>query len=100
MAGYHVSGSEDETLAGAAGAETFYIGPDNGNDTITDFANGEDTIDLGRFPTISSFSDLTITSDAEGVTIDLTANGGGTIFLQGFSIHDMAYPFASGHTRC
>ena len=89
MAGNHYSGTEDETLAGAIGADRFFIGPADGNDTITDFTNGEDRIYLKQFATISSFSDLTITSDATGVTIDLTAHGGGTIFLQGFSVGDL-----------
>ena len=89
MAGYHPSSSDDETLTGAAGADTFLFGLDDGNDVVTDFSNGEDLIDLTQFPTVSSFSDLTITSDANGVTIDLTAYGGGTILLQGMSIDDL-----------
>ena len=89
MAGTHSSGSADDTLTGGAGVDTFFIGPDDGDDTITDFANGEDLIDLKQFSTISSFSDLTITSDDNGVMIDLSAHGGGTIFLQGFSVDDL-----------
>ena len=89
MAGRHSSGSEDETFTGGAGADTYLIGPNDGNDTITDFANGEDTIDLSRFATISDFSDLTVTSDADGVTIDLSAHGGGTIRLEGFDVANL-----------
>ena len=89
MAGVHVSSSDDETLTGAAGADTFFVGPDDGNDVVTNFANDEDLIDLTQFPTVSSYSDLTITSDANGVTIDLTAHGGGTILLQGMNIRDL-----------
>ena len=81
--------ADDDTLTGAAGADTFVFGLDNGNDIVTNFTNGEDVIDLTQFPTIGSFSDLTITSDADGVTIDLTAHGGGTILLQGFDINDI-----------
>ena len=89
MAGTHSSGSADDTLAGGAGVDTFLIGPDNGDDTITDFTNGEDVIDLKQFPTISRFSDLTITSNENGVTIDLSAHGGGTILLSGFAIANL-----------
>ena len=39
--------------------------------------------------TVSDFSDLTITSDANGVTIDLTEHGGGTIRLENFSVNDL-----------
>ena len=52
-------------------------------------AHGEDLIDLSQFRTVSSFSDLTITSDANGVTIDLTAHGGGTIRLESGSVNDL-----------
>ena len=89
MAGSHFSNSDDETLTGAAGADAFFFGLNDGNDVVTDFANGEDRIDLTQFPTVSSFSDLTITSGANGVTIDLTAYGGGTILLQGMSLDDL-----------
>ena len=75
----------DDTLAGGAGADTFVFDPEDGsgNDTITDFTQGEDLIDLSAFSTISGFSDLTFTSDDEGVTLDLTALGGGNDMLIG-----------------
>ena len=79
----------DNTHQGGTGADTFSFAPGHGNDTITGFTNGEDSIDLSDFATISDFSDLTITSDANGVTIDLSAHGGGTILLQGFAIADL-----------
>jgi Ca2+-binding RTX toxin-like protein len=95
MAGNHSSTPEDETLTGSTGVDTFFFGPGDGADTVTDFTTGEDLIDLRQFPNISSFSDLTVTSTSEGVTIDLTAHGGGTIFLQGvttISASDFVFP--------
>ena len=89
MAGTHNSGSSDETLTGEAGVDTFVFRRDSGNDVVTDFTNGEDLIDLSAFPSISDFSDLTITSNANGVAIDLTGHGGGTIVLQGFDINNL-----------
>ena len=88
MAGNHFSTTDDETLSGEAGADTFVFGPGHGNDVITNFANGEDRIDLRAFP-IPGFADLTITSNDSGVTIDLTAFGGGTILLEGVSLDDL-----------
>ena len=85
----HDEASGDDTLTGAAGADTFVFDSNHGNDVVTDFTNGEDVIDLSAFSTISDFSDLTVTSNEDGVTIDLTAHGGGTILLQGFNIEDL-----------
>ena len=89
MAGEHTGTSANETLAGETGTNTFVFDRDNGNDVVTGFTNGEDLIELSAFPTISSFSDLTITSGDNGVTIDLTEYGGGTILLQGFDLDDL-----------
>ena len=85
----HDGTSGNDTLTGAAGADAFVFGPDHGNDVIADFTNGEDVIDLSAFSTIADFSDLTITSDENAVTIHLGAHGGGTILLQGFTIADL-----------
>ena len=85
----HDGASGDDTLTGGAGADHFVFDPNHGNDVVTDFTDGEDLIDLSAFSTISGFSDLTVTSDENGVTIDLTAHGGGTILLQGFALNDL-----------
>ena len=69
-------------------SETFVFEPGHENGTI-DFTDAEDRIDLSGFSTISDFSDLTITSDANGVTIDLTEHGGGTVRLDGFDIANL-----------
>ena len=80
----------DDTYTGAGGSEdTYRFLSDHGNDTITGFVDGEDLIDLRRFASISDFSDLTIISDADGVTIDLTEYGGGTIRLEGFDVANL-----------
>ena len=85
----HDGTSGNDTLRGVAGVDVFVFGPEHGSDVITDFTNGEDVIDLSAFSTIADFSDLTITSDENGVTIDLGAHGGGTILLQGVAIADL-----------
>ena len=61
----------DTTHQGTGDADTFVFDPYHGSDVITGFTNGEDVIDLSAFTTLSGYSDLTITSDANGVTIDL-----------------------------
>ena len=82
------SATDNDTLTGGAGSDTFVFGRDHGDDVITDFVPGEDRIDLSAF-SIRGFSQLTITSDDSGVTIDLTADGGGTIRLEGIDLDDL-----------
>ena len=85
-----ISGEEgDDSLHGGAATDEFVFYPGDGDDVITDFANGEDIIRLSGFPDGLGFEDLTITSDATGVMIDLADHGGGTILLEGFDINDL-----------
>ena len=69
--GRDISGSED----------TFVFQQGHGNDRIELFKNGEDKIDLSAFTEITSVDDLTITTTDDGVVIDLTEHGGGTILF-------------------
>ena len=88
------AGSGDDRLDGGAGADvldggigfdTFVFAPGHGEDTVTDFRNGRDVLDISAFG-LSGFDDLDLSSNAEGVAIDLTAYGGGSILLEGFDI--------------
>ena len=80
----------DDTLTGGAGADTFVFAAGHGNDTVTDFTDGEDLIDLSAFAGISGFGDLTVTQVGGNVVIDLTGQtDGGTITLQGFDLDDL-----------
>ena len=74
-------GFGDDLLVGGAGNDTFVVtGPSadpqypwvNGTDTVRDFVDGEDQIDLSQLSGITAFSDLTITADGTTAVIDLT----------------------------
>ena len=82
-------GTGTDTLTGGAGADTFayYVG--HGSDTITDFTDGEDKIDLSALESISGFEDLTVVQLGSFVTIDLHGHGGRTIALENFDIDDL-----------
>lgn len=69
----------------------------DGNDTIEDFGNGSDAIDLAYFAEISDVNDLTITPSDSNTVIDLSAHGGGTITLQDFNgaLDDSDFIFAA-----
>ena len=51
-------GTGTDTLTGGAGADTFVYFAGHGSDTITDFTDGEDVIDLSLLDSISGFDDL------------------------------------------
>ena len=82
-------GTGDDTLTGGTGDDIFFVERDNGNDTITDFADGGDLIDLREFTQIGSVADLAITADGDDVVIDLGDYGGGTIRLENVSESDL-----------
>ena len=59
--------------------DTFAFAQGHGHDRIGLFKDGVDKIDLTAFTDITSFDDLTVTAQENGVVIDLSAYGGGTI---------------------
>ena len=78
----------DDVLEGGDGADRFIFGHSNGDDTILDFTDNEDLIDLSEID-LSGFDDLTLSSDSNGVTIHMTTSGGGSILLEGFDIANL-----------
>ena len=80
---------DDCQLNGGSGADTFVFGSGDGKDTIQDFENGTDTIDLSAISSIQGFSDLTITQVDDLTKIDLSSHGGGEIYLEGFTSTDL-----------
>ena len=83
-----IGGAGADRLTGGAGDDRFVFGRGHGSDTIVQFADGEDLIDLTGF-SLSGFSDLTIAGSAQGVTIDLSGHGGGSILLEGFGLANL-----------
>ncbi|MDE0512860.1 MAG: hypothetical protein OXI88_13845 [Gammaproteobacteria bacterium] len=84
-------GAGADRLEGGEGADTFIFDRGHGEDTIADFTDGEDLIDLTAFG-LSGFEELTSLSDSDGTTIDLTAHpdgGGGSILLEGFDMANL-----------
>ena len=84
-------GTSDDTMTGGTGADTFVFAENHGADTITDFTDGDDTIDLSAFADITDFDDISrkITQDGTDTVIDLEDFGGGTITLEGFTSTDL-----------
>ena len=86
---YLSGGAGDDRLYGDSGSDTFVFEAGHGTDTVSDFADGEDMIDLSALTGITAFSDLTITADGTTAVIDLSSQGGGTIRLEDFDVSDL-----------
>ena len=81
-------GSADR-LEGGKGNDIFIFLPEgDSTDSVTDFVDGEDRIDLSGFSGVS-FSDLVISVSTDDTLIDLTAHGGGRIVLRRFSVTNL-----------
>ena len=83
-------GAGDDVLRGQAGDDVFVFAPGHGDDTIADFTDAEDRVDLRAFG-LDGFGDSSIsaTEVAGGVRLDLGEHGGGTLLLRGFDIEDL-----------
>jgi uncharacterized surface protein with fasciclin (FAS1) repeats len=64
-------GAGDDWLSGGKNADTFVFILGSGHDTIMDFDDGKDQIDLSGYEGISSFEDLSIVDRRNGVKIEL-----------------------------
>ena len=84
-----VGGEGNDKLTGGAGADTFVFGLNHGSDWITDFGDGADVIDLSGLEGISGFDDLHLWSFGNAAVIDLTSQGGGSIWLQETDVSDL-----------
>ena len=82
-------GSGNDSLTGGAGADMFVFEPGHGNDTITDYNDDEDLIDLTALTDITAFTDLTITASGNDVIIDLSGQGGRYIHIENTAVNDL-----------
>ena len=78
----------NDILEGRGGADRFIFEHSNGDDIILDFTDNEDLIDLSAIG-LSGYDELTLSSDSNGVTIDMTTSGGGSILLENFDIANL-----------
>jgi Ca2+-binding RTX toxin-like protein len=67
-----------DTLTSFGGADVFVFDDADGADTITDFANGSDNVDLTAVAGVDEFSDLTVIDNGATVTVNY---GTGTFTL-------------------
>ena len=82
-------GGGNDLLIGGPGSDIFVFGPGNYAVTVRDFTDGKDRIDLRAFTAITGFSAVDREAVSGGVEIDLSAQGGGTVLLQGFALANL-----------
>ena len=90
LAGDAVGGDDryaDGTPTGETDNDTFVFAPGDGNDTILDFTDGEDVIDLTAFTGISGFGDINARQDGNNVVIDFS--GDNSVTLVNFDLDDL-----------
>ena len=85
------SSAARETISSRAAPvpTTFVFGLNHGSDWITDFGDGADVIDLSGLEGISGFDDLHLWSLGTAAVVDLTSQGGGSIWLQDTAVSDL-----------
>lgn len=95
---YLHDGAGVDRLIGGSGADVFVICADTSTDTIADFENGKDMIDLSDWGMIYAVSDLTITPTSTGATISYGSNvlvvssaGGGTLGVNSLTSDDFIF---------
>ncbi|MCY4488575.1 MAG: hypothetical protein OXF11_15895 [Deltaproteobacteria bacterium] len=76
------------TITGGLGNDEYWIQPGHGTSTVTDFARGNDVINVAQLG-IKSFDQLTITADETTAVIDLTEFGGGVVRLEHVTASDL-----------
>jgi hypothetical protein len=88
-------GAGDDTLVGQGGADRFVFADDSASDTVKDFVQGQDKIDLVAFMT--DFDSLMIdgTTMPGQTTIGVTGMGIKSITLEAFD-NNMATPLVAG----
>ena len=85
-------GPGNDRLTGGTGADTFIFGPGNGDDIIINYESNVDKIDLTAFE-LDNIDEVSMTTDDDGVTLDLAGVNGGTVLLADLSIAPSADEF-------
>jgi len=93
-----IDGQGSDTLTGGNGRDTFVLDGDGLTDTITDWGNGDDTLDITAWTGVAAKSDLVFTSTSGGVIITSEAEtlvvksaGGNSLSASSFSTADFRF---------
>lgn len=85
-----LSGGRDaDTITGGGGFDRFIFGDETGTDTIIDFTDGTDYLDFTTSTFVSSFADLTLSTQATGLLVTWQGGQSGAL-LTGFAASDFS----------
>lgn len=76
-------GAGSDWLFGGGGADTFVFATGSGRDTIADFRNGQDKIDLSGYDGIESFDDIAQSIEDLGIAVKIELADGDSMLLFG-----------------
>jgi Ca2+-binding RTX toxin-like protein len=79
-------GSGNDRLSGGAGEDTFVFQKNGGSDTVTDFRDGHDRIDVRGLSGVDSLSDLNVVQGEHDVML---AHGTDILVLKGVTVSDL-----------
>ena len=81
-------GHGEDSLEGGGGADSFVFRRWQGADTIADFEDGIDRIDLSELR-VGRYEAVNATQVTNGVLLDLSDVGGDTVLIEGFRLADL-----------
>jgi Ca2+-binding RTX toxin-like protein len=78
----------DDMLTGGAGADRFVFRAGSGHDTITDFKDGVDRINVSHYDNVDGIKDIGVSKSGDDTLVTLL--NGDTVLLQHVSSHDIS----------
>jgi len=81
--------NDSDTLTGDAGNDKFAFGGANGQDSITDFTDGEDIIDLSDYADVNAVCDLDIEQQGNDAVISGYDGADNSIVVENFDANDL-----------
>lgn len=88
-----IGGQGDDILTGGSGHDRFVMGPEGGNDTITDFEAGSDTLDMtGHSASFASMKGMTYFSNGitqNGNDVQVALKDGSAVTLEDQTVEDV-----------
>ena len=84
-----IGGAGNDTLTGGATRDYFVFGDNFGSDTITDFANNLDKIDLTQHATLTSLAAVLAVASQVGSDVVIALDASNTLTLSNFQLADL-----------